>query len=254
MCENFRNQFIDKVMTKIGNDTFVLDCLKNHYDIEAHPCRNINSRHHQKCKKYQVQSQKFKYGDSCNKCNRHFCDVCTPSSFFVRPNGYMTDRMCFECYVKKDFFLAKSSHCLICLNNNPNTFIYEVEHNAFFCFNCRNKTSICSLSVHKDFRNTLCLVESTLPSDSPTQSTATPILSSFTTITQVPKNGAVVLHEPILHHKITISNQSDNALTIFPSIGTSVNLQALNEPLFLQPLSTITLIGETLNLWKTVPY
>jgi hypothetical protein len=250
MCDNFKNQFFEKVLERVGQDTFVLDVLKKSYGIEYYPCRNIHSVHHPKCQKYFLKCQTV-YGKSCFECQVHYCMTCATTCFFSRNsasihsdyNSYTQEQQsCFECFIQKDYFIPKVIQCSVCLNTNSSTFIYEQNNDAFFCYNCRSRTYKNNLkSIQKATNVVAC---------GTTQDTATPLSQYYSIVSRVPLNSGVVLPEMTdKRNYYEIVNKSSNYLHIYPSIGSSIGKNNVNVPILLSPHSSVTLAGDMDNHW-----
>ena len=249
MCENFRKQFFDKVMTKVGDET-LLDTLKKNFEFTYFVCRNSKSSNHPKCKKYYVKLKNNILGDSCDQCKMHFCEACFTTSFINRPGSYTYEKTCFECLIKKDYFKARVLSCPVCSNNNSYSFVYDQEFDAFFCFNCRNRSLKTSLKLNNKISETIA--------SGTGQDTAIPIVGHYSVITGVSQNGpqncGVVLPEPKKNYCMTLINKCENNVNVYPSIGCRIGERHVNVPIILSQFQSITFIGETDTSWESLPF
>ena len=245
MCENFRKDFFNNVMKKVGDET-LLDTLNKNYQFTYHVCRNSKSMFHPNCKKYYISLKLSEFGGSCESCNMYFCETCSITSFHNRPNSYKVEKNCFECLTKKEYFKPQILSCPVCSNNDPTTFVYEMIHDNFFCFICRTK---CSKNMLKTYGKI-----NEISATGNSQDTSTPIMSKYNIVINVPLHSGVVLPEPKKHEKITIVNKGNNDLKIFPSIGCSIAGICDNVPTVLSHLQTIILIGATNNSWEVYSF
>lgn len=241
MCENFRKQFLENVMGRVGDET-LLETLKKNYDFTYQICRNSKSIHHSKCKKYYLKLRTNVLGDVCDVCKTYFCETCYTTSFFNKPNAYTYEKLCFECLMKKEHFKPRQLRCPLCSNDDPSSFVYEYEFDAFFCLICRTKTS---KSLLKPNDKTTELVSSGMSQD-----TATPLVGHYNIIINVAVGSGVVLPEPKKRYKITVVNKGTNNLNIYPSIGCFIIGKNVNAPIILSNFQSVTLIGDSNNSWE----
>lgn len=133
MCENLKKYVVEHVDERIKNDNYLVDMLRNNYDIIVKPCCfSNNCEMENECMKVYIKyDDDEKKGFFCGKCNKYMCSGCYPTKGTIQ-------NMCFECFINvypqnkmnKKFVCKYCNHDLTCTDQGIIRSLY--------CLHCKS--------------------------------------------------------------------------------------------------------------------
>jgi hypothetical protein len=146
MCEQFKRDFVNKVINIIDSD--LVHKLKGLYDIEIVPCKFSNTPG---CKGLAVYDRFLAENYStlfirrsicCSECNCYICGECIKYKFS------QTRQMCIDCYIPKALIVKHTNYhtnydsyfwCKLCLSEEVHT--SSNNDNVYYCKQCNSFSS-----------------------------------------------------------------------------------------------------------------